>query len=112
MVFCGGIEHRHRRTEHIAHCIAEPPPAALPRTAVENLRPQRLAFFWKFIDRVEVWRGVPVERGFGEEGDAVSKDVSEIQKTRIPVIKANSMDRSGHAVLIQIRRHVYPVRIQ
>ncbi len=111
-VLCSCVQHRHRSAEHVAHCIAEPPPAALPGTAVENLGPQRLPFFWKLVDRVEVWCGISIERRFGEESDAVSKDVSEIQKARVPVVKTSAMDSARHPVLIQIRRHVYSVSIQ
>src|SRR6185369_4506795 len=111
-VLCGRVQHRHRSAEHVAHCIAEPPPSALPRAAVENFGPQRLPLFWKLIDRIEVWRGISIERGLGEESDAVSKDMSEIQKARIPVVEPRSMHGARHPVLIQVRRHVYSVSIQ
>src|SRR5439155_22024996 len=41
-IFGGRVQHGHRSAEHVSHCIAEPPPAAFPGTAVEHFRHELL----------------------------------------------------------------------
>src|SRR5262252_7179749 len=74
------VKHGHRSAQHVTHRVAQPPPSAFPRTAVEDLGPQRLAVSRKLLDSVEVRRRIAVERSLGEERDAVAKDVSKVEK--------------------------------
>src|SRR5262245_9983183 len=106
------VKHGHRGAQHVTHRVAQPPPPAFPRTAVEDLGPQRLAVSRKLLDSVEVRRRIAVERSLGEERDAVPKDMSIVEKSRIPVVEPCAMDGAGHLALIQISRHVDPEYIQ
>ena len=106
------VQHRHGRAQHIADGIAQAPPAAFPRTAVEDLRSQLRAVLRELVHRVEVRRGVAIQRGFREERNAVAEDVREIQKSRVPVVEPGPVDRARHVVLVQIGRHVHAQNVQ
>src|SRR5262252_8278005 len=97
------IQNRHRRAFHIVHSVTKPPPSALPGTAVKDSGAQVALVCWKFVDRVEAWCRIPVKRCFCKERNTVTEDVSEIEESRIPIIVAHSVDRTRHAVRIEIR---------
>src|SRR5215813_10349807 len=111
-IFRRRVKHGHLSAQHVTHRVAQSPPSAFPRTAVEDLGPQRLAISRKILDGVEVRRRIAVESSLGEERYAVAKDMSKVEKSRIPVVEPCAMDGAGHLALIQISRHVYPVHVQ
>ena len=55
------------RPDALRPTVPQPPPSAFPRTGIEDLAAQGLALARKIVDRVEVRRGIAVERRLGEE---------------------------------------------
>ncbi len=111
-MFRSRVEYRHRGAQHVAHRISQPPPAALPGARVEDLAAQTLPLPRKIVDRVEVRRGVRVERCLGKEGNRIAEDVGEIEEARIPVVEAHAVHRARHSVLVQVGRHVDPQYVE
>src|SRR5258708_2812608 len=57
-------------------------------------------------------RGVAIQGGLGEEGDAVAEDMRKIEKSRVPVVESHAMNGAGHAVLIEVGGHPDAVQVE
>src|ERR1019366_5229568 len=87
-VLRGGIEDRHGGAQHVAHRVAQPPPAALPGAGIEDLAAQPRQVGEKRCGGKGGGGGEEEGRVLGKERNRIAEDVGEIEEAGIPVVEA------------------------